>query len=181
MLAWCWRGHRAGDDPQMRSVSLSVGLRQRCEPDVVAVTQSTWVGGASAPASRGTGLPRCSRPEGAQVGKWLSFIGSSLALAIMTIISVGIGYACKSVPDALKSSLPVGQYLGVALMVYFGVKTLRARALPSPGRTPRGRDTSQRARWRPPPLAPSLKPCQDCEGPLVQDSDWCGVDRAPLM
>ncbi len=63
------------------------------------------------------------------MGKWLSFIGASLALAIMTVISVGIGYACKSVPDALKSSLPIGQYLGVALMVYFGVKTLRARML----------------------------------------------------
>ena len=72
-----------------------------------------------------------------QVGKWLSFTGASLALALMTVISVGIGYACKSVPDALKSSLPIGQYLGVALMVYFGVKTLRVRAralaAPAPG------------------------------------------------
>ena len=68
-----------------------------------------------------------------QVGKWLSFMGSALALSIMTVISVGIGYAFRSVPDALKSSLPVGQYLSVALMVYFGVKTLRARhhALPA--------------------------------------------------
>jgi threonine/homoserine/homoserine lactone efflux protein len=102
------------------------------------------------------------------VGKWLSFIGSSLALAIMTIISVGIGYACKSVPDALKSSLPIGQYLGVALMVYFGVKTLRARGSRRPGRTPRGRDTSLRACWRPLPLVPFLSPCQDCEGPLYK-------------
>ena len=146
----------------MAPALLTLGSRAAAHP-----LQGAWAGGRAR--------------EGAQVGKWLCFLGSSLALAIMTVISVGIGYACKSVPDALKSSLPVGQYLGVALMVYFGVKTLRARALPSPGRTPRGRDTSQRARWRPPPLAPSLKPCQDCEGPLVQDSDWCGVDRAPLM
>ena len=62
-----------------------------------------------------------------QVGKWLSFLGSALALSVMTAISVGIGYAFRSVPDALKSSLPIGQYLGVTLMVYFGVKTLRAR------------------------------------------------------
>lgn len=62
-----------------------------------------------------------------QVGKWLSFLGSALALSVMTVISVGIGYAFRSVPDALKSSLPIGQYLGVSLMVYFGVKTLRAR------------------------------------------------------
>ena len=67
-----------------------------------------------------------------QVGKWLSFLGSALALSIMTVISVGIGCAFRSVPDALKSSLPVGQYLGVALMVYFGVKTLRARHHPLP-------------------------------------------------
>ena len=69
---------------------------------------------------------------GGQLGKWLSFTGSSLALAVMTVISVGIGYAFKSVPDALKSSLPIGQYLGVALMVYFGIKTLRARPVCPP-------------------------------------------------
>jgi hypothetical protein len=44
------------------------------------------------------------------------------ALGVMTVISVGIGYAFKSVPDALKSSIPIGEILGVGLMVYFGRK-----------------------------------------------------------
>ena len=60
-----------------------------------------------------------------QVGKWVSFAGSTVALALMTLISVAIGCAFKSVPDALKTSAPVGSYLGVACLVYFGVKTLR--------------------------------------------------------
>ena len=60
-----------------------------------------------------------------QVGRMMSFIGSTVALAIMTVISVVIGYGFKSVPDALKSSIPVGHYLSVACLVYFGVKTLK--------------------------------------------------------
>lgn len=82
----------------------------------------TWTQGMSQQPS-----PCLSNAVAWQVGKWLSFLGSALALSVMTVISVGIGYAFRSVPDALKSSLPIGQYLGVSLMVYFGVKTLRAR------------------------------------------------------
>ena len=60
-----------------------------------------------------------------QVGRMISFVGSTVALAIMTVISVVIGYGFKSVPDALKSSIPVGHYLSVACLLYFGVKTLK--------------------------------------------------------
>lgn len=63
-----------------------------------------------------------------KVGKLCSFAGASLALAAMTVISVGIGYAFKSVPDALKSSIPIGEILGVGLMVYFGIRTLKVRS-----------------------------------------------------
>ena len=59
-----------------------------------------------------------------KVGRWKSLIGSSAALGLMTVISVGIGSAFKSLPDVLKSSLPVGQYLGAALMLLFGVRTI---------------------------------------------------------
>ena len=51
-----------------------------------------------------------------------------LALAVMTCISVAIGHGFKSLPDVLKSSLPVGQYAGAAFMLYFGLKTLKVRA-----------------------------------------------------
>ena len=60
-----------------------------------------------------------------RVGKWLSFTGSVAALSLMTLISVAIGVVFKNVPDRLSSTLPIGQYLGVALLVYFGFKTLK--------------------------------------------------------
>lgn len=64
-----------------------------------------------------------------QVGRAISFVGSTLALALMTVISVLIGYGFKSVPDALKSSVPIGRYLSVACMFYFGVRTLQVCSL----------------------------------------------------
>lgn len=60
-----------------------------------------------------------------RVGKWLSFTGSVAALSLMTFISVAIGVVFKNVPDRLSSTLPIGQYLGAALLVYFGFKTLK--------------------------------------------------------
>ena len=51
--------------------------------------------------------------------KMISFVGSTAALAVMTVISVVIGYGFKSVPDALKSTVPVGHYLSVACLLYF--------------------------------------------------------------
>lgn len=58
-------------------------------------------------------------------GKWVSFTGSVFALSLMTIISVTIGYAVKSVPAAVKSSEVVGQWAGAALLAYFGIRTLQ--------------------------------------------------------
>ena len=46
----------------------------------------------------------------------------------MTVISVGIGTAFKSLPEVVKSSLPIGQYLGAALMFVFGVRTITVRS-----------------------------------------------------
>ncbi len=62
-----------------------------------------------------------------RVGKWLSFTGSVAALSLMTFVSVGIGVVFKNVPDQFSSSIPIGQYLGIALLVYFGLKTLKVR------------------------------------------------------
>eukprot|EP00879_Flechtneria_rotunda_P018737 GHRR01019666.1.p1 GENE.GHRR01019666.1~~GHRR01019666.1.p1 ORF type:complete len:245 (+),score=59.66 GHRR01019666.1:199-933(+) len=63
-----------------------------------------------------------------KLGRWISFAGSLAALAIMTLISVGIGAAFSKVPDALRSSLPIGEILGVALLVFFGIKALQVCA-----------------------------------------------------
>lgn len=72
-----------------------------------------------------------------RVGKWLSFTGSVAALSLMTFVSVGIGVVFKNVPDQFSSSIPIGQYLGIALLVYFGLKTLKVwcLAIPSLQRT----------------------------------------------
>jgi putative Ca2+/H+ antiporter (TMEM165/GDT1 family) len=60
-----------------------------------------------------------------KVGRWLSFAGSLTALGLMSVLSVGIGFAFKQVPDAIKGSVPIGEYLGIALLVYFGLRTLK--------------------------------------------------------
>jgi putative Ca2+/H+ antiporter (TMEM165/GDT1 family) len=62
-----------------------------------------------------------------RLGRWLVFAGSLGALAVMTVISVGIGAVFRNVPDALKSSLPIGEVAGVLLLVYFGMKALKVR------------------------------------------------------
>ena len=54
------------------------------------------------------------------------------ALGLMTIISVGIGFMFKQVPDAIKGSVPVGEYLGIALLIYFGLRTLKVRCTSRP-------------------------------------------------
>ena len=51
------------------------------------------------------------------------------ALGLMTIISVGIGFMFKQVPDAIKGSVPIGEYLGIALLIYFGLRTLKVRCI----------------------------------------------------
>jgi len=50
----------------------------------------------------------------------------------MTVISVAIGAACSKVPDALRSSLPLGEIAGVLLLVVFGVRALQVRSADTP-------------------------------------------------
>ncbi|KAL6745194.1 hypothetical protein V8C86DRAFT_70584 [Haematococcus lacustris] len=60
-----------------------------------------------------------------KVGKWISFGASLASLSLMTLISVAIGVVFSRVPDALKSSVPVGEIAGCALLVFFGIRALR--------------------------------------------------------
>ena len=66
-------------------------------------------------------------------GKMVTFIGGTAALAAMTVVSVAIGYAVKSVPAVVRSSEVVGQWAGAALLVYFGVKTLKDAVMSGAG------------------------------------------------
>eukprot|EP01023_Acetabularia_acetabulum_P017275 TRINITY_DN18599_c0_g2_i11.p2 TRINITY_DN18599_c0_g2~~TRINITY_DN18599_c0_g2_i11.p2 ORF type:complete len:184 (-),score=37.39 TRINITY_DN18599_c0_g2_i11:101-652(-) len=59
-----------------------------------------------------------------KLGRWISLIGSTTSLAVMTIISVMIGQIFKSVPHALYSSLPIGEWLGTFFLVVFGIRAL---------------------------------------------------------
>lgn len=43
----------------------------------------------------------------------------------MTAISVIFGVAFKQVPEAFSTTIPVAEYIGVALLLYFGVRSLR--------------------------------------------------------
>mmetsp|Transcript_13327 Transcript_13327/g.40311 ORF Transcript_13327/g.40311 Transcript_13327/m.40311 type:complete len:352 (-) Transcript_13327:758-1813(-) len=61
----------------------------------------------------------------AKFGRWLSFSASVLSLSVMTLVSVGIGLTFARVPDFMKTSLPIGEWAGAALLVYFGLRTLR--------------------------------------------------------
>jgi len=60
-----------------------------------------------------------------KVGRVLSFMGAALALAAMTAVSVGIGVVCKQVPEVFTSSIPVAEIIAVALLVYFGLRSLK--------------------------------------------------------
>eukprot|EP00240_Pyramimonas_obovata_P004058 CAMPEP_0118927830 /NCGR_PEP_ID=MMETSP1169-20130426/5218_1 /TAXON_ID=36882 /ORGANISM="Pyramimonas obovata, Strain CCMP722" /LENGTH=347 /DNA_ID=CAMNT_0006869677 /DNA_START=116 /DNA_END=1159 /DNA_ORIENTATION=+ len=58
-------------------------------------------------------------------GRTLVFAASVVALATMTVISVGLGVVFQQVPSALATDLPIGQYAGAALLVYFGIRNIR--------------------------------------------------------
>jgi len=54
-------------------------------------------------------------------------VGSVAALAAMSVVSAAIGAAAQRVPETfVSSSLPVSKWASVALLAYFGVRTLKA-------------------------------------------------------
>ncbi|KAH7289616.1 hypothetical protein KP509_30G012000 [Ceratopteris richardii] len=57
--------------------------------------------------------------------KSLVLLGASSALALMTVISVAIGRIFHAVPAQLKTTLPIGEYAAVSLLVFFGLKSLK--------------------------------------------------------
>lgn len=61
----------------------------------------------------------------ARRGRLLVLTGATLALALMTVVSVGIGSALQYTPSFVATSAPIGEYLAVVLLVFFGVRTLR--------------------------------------------------------
>ncbi len=60
-----------------------------------------------------------------KLGQMVAFTGTMAALSVMSVVSVAIGFVCKNVPSLVQTSAPVGEYLGVALLLYFGFKSLK--------------------------------------------------------
>mmetsp|Transcript_35473 Transcript_35473/g.100432 ORF Transcript_35473/g.100432 Transcript_35473/m.100432 type:complete len:339 (+) Transcript_35473:203-1219(+) len=70
-----------------------------------------------------------------RVGRLLAFSGAAIALSAMTALSVAIGVAFKQVPEVFTSTLPIAEYIAVALLVYFGIRSLKdAWDMPSESR-----------------------------------------------
>jgi len=59
-----------------------------------------------------------------RLGRLVSFLGTVLALGVMTLFSVGLGVAFRAIPDPMKTTLPVGKYLSVALLFFFGIRSI---------------------------------------------------------
>ncbi|KAH7691649.1 Gdt1 family protein [Dioscorea alata] len=67
-----------------------------------------------------------------QYDKALVLLGSMGALSLMTILSVIIGRVFQSVPAQFQTTLPIGEYAAVALLTFFGYKSIKdAWELPS--------------------------------------------------
>lgn len=72
-----------------------------------------------------------------RLGRFRVLIGATSALATMTVISVAIGRAFQKLPSGLMTTLPVGEYAACALLLFFGIKTLKeSLEIPKIGSTP---------------------------------------------
>ncbi|KAK6781146.1 hypothetical protein RDI58_023330 [Solanum bulbocastanum] len=67
-----------------------------------------------------------------QYKRILVLLGSMGALSLMTVFSVIIGRIFHSVPAQFQTTLPIGEYAAVALLFFFGLKSIKdAWELPS--------------------------------------------------
>jgi putative Ca2+/H+ antiporter (TMEM165/GDT1 family) len=56
----------------------------------------------------------------------LVLLGATGALSLMTVISVIIGRIFQTVPAQLQTTLPIGEYAAVALLIWFGLRSIKA-------------------------------------------------------
>ncbi|KAK3143092.1 hypothetical protein QOZ80_4BG0358230 [Eleusine coracana subsp. coracana] len=60
-----------------------------------------------------------------QYQRALVLLGSVAALSLMTVVSVVIGRIFQSVPAQFQTTLPIGEYAAVALLAFFGLKSIK--------------------------------------------------------
>lgn len=77
-----------------------------------------------------------------QYERGLVLLGSMGALSLMTILSVIIGRIFQSVPAQFQTTLPIGEYAAVTLLMFFGLKSIK-EAWDLPSSEARGGDTDQ--------------------------------------
>jgi len=58
-------------------------------------------------------------------GRSIALVGAFAALCFMSVISVVIGQVFQKIPSTINDTLPIGEYGAVALLLFFGVRTLR--------------------------------------------------------
>lgn len=60
----------------------------------------------------------------AKYGRFVSFVGSIGALAVMTVISTILGQIFHAIPESLTQGVPFDDIVAVGAFAYFGIKTL---------------------------------------------------------
>ncbi|XP_071938195.1 protein PAM71-homolog, chloroplastic-like isoform X2 [Coffea arabica] len=60
-----------------------------------------------------------------QYEKLLVLLGSMVALSLMTVLSVIIGRLFNSVPAQFQTTIPIGEYAAVTLLMFFGLKSIK--------------------------------------------------------
>jgi hypothetical protein len=60
-----------------------------------------------------------------KTSKFISFVGSMAALAVMTVISVVIGQVFHGVPSGIAQGIPLDDVAAVLAFAFFGIKTLK--------------------------------------------------------
>ncbi|XP_027164407.1 protein PAM71-homolog, chloroplastic [Coffea eugenioides] len=60
-----------------------------------------------------------------QYEKLLVLLGSMVALSLMTVLSVIIGRVFNSVPAQFQTTIPIGEYAAVTLLMFFGLKSIK--------------------------------------------------------
>ncbi|GAX12894.1 hypothetical protein FisN_11Hh307 [Fistulifera solaris] len=70
---------------------------------------------------------------GMKLGRWISFVGSVGALAVMTVLSVLIGQVFHVMPSFGGGQIPLDDVAAIAAFAFFGIKTLQDALAMEPG------------------------------------------------
>lgn len=60
-----------------------------------------------------------------RMGRMPVVIGATSALGLMSVISVVIGRVFSAVPASFSNTIPIGEYIAVASLLFFGLKSLK--------------------------------------------------------